>query len=286
VKSTWPFYFARQRVRVSTTAHRPRNYDHACCSRVRRPAATQASALHLHPRPRPSSGSRRRRSRVSRYRNPSAVGHQSRVLVLTDEASGTPDEELLRLVVQGDREAFIALYRRYEGFVHRFAYQMSGSEAVAEDITQETFLTLTRSAARYNAGLAKFSTYLYGIVRHLTRRRLWRDRMFVALPAGLTDRWKAREPSAEQALVEAASRQQTIERVRRAVLSLPPRYREVIVLCDLHGRGYADAAAIVGCAVGTVRSRLHRGRDLLRKKLELADESASIHRYGRDVNSD
>ena len=178
------------------------------------------------------------------------------------------DEDLLRLVSDGDRDAFVALYRRYQDVVYGFAFQMSGSQTAAEDITQETFLRLSRVAQRYRPRQARFSTYLYGMVRHLTRRRLRRDRVFVALGSRSVDTWSAREPLVEQSLVEAASKQQTIQRVRRAVLSLPPRYREVIVLCDLHGRGYAEAAAIIGCAVGTVRSRLHRGRDLLRQKLE------------------
>jgi RNA polymerase sigma-70 factor (ECF subfamily) len=181
--------------------------------------------------------------------------------------SGESDEELLRLIGDGDRDAFVALYRRYQHVVYGFAFQMCGSQTAAEDITQETFLGLGRAASRFRANEARFSTYLYGIVRHLTRRRLRRDRLFVAIGRGSADRWTAREPLVEQSLVDAASRQQTIQRVRRAVLSLPPRYREVIVLCDLHGRGYVEAAGIIGCAVGTVRSRLHRGRDLLRQKL-------------------
>lgn len=185
---------------------------------------------------------------------------------LTDD-SERPDDELLRLVAGGDRGALAALCRRYQDVIYGFAFQMSGREAVAEDIAQETFLVLVRGARRYNANQAKLSTYLYGIVRHLTRRRLRRDRIFVTLTGQNADRWRAREPLIEQSLVEAAATQQTIERVRRAVLSLPPRYREVVVLSDLHGRSYTEVATIIGCAVGTVRSRLHRGRDLLRQKL-------------------
>jgi RNA polymerase sigma-70 factor, ECF subfamily len=153
---------------------------------------------------------------------------------------------------------------------------MSGCEATAEDITQETFLALTRGARHYDAGQAKFTTYLYGMVRFLTRRRLRRDRVFATLTGANLDRWKAREPLVEQTLVEAASTQETIDRVRRAVLSLPARYREVVVLCDLHHRTYADTAAILGCSIGTVRSRLHRSRELLRKKLAPPNEMAGV----------
>ena len=195
---------------------------------------------------------------------------------MIDEPPGPPDDTLLMALGQGDRDAFVTLYRRYHEIVHRFAFQMSGSDTVAEDITQETFLALTSGARRYDASQAKFSTYLYGIVRHLTRRRLRRDRVFVTITGANADRWQASEPLVEQALVEAASAQQTIERVRRAVLSLPPRYREVVVLCDLHGKSYGDAAAIVGCSLGTVRSRLHRSRALLRQKLASATEVVGV----------
>jgi RNA polymerase sigma-70 factor (ECF subfamily) len=201
--------------------------------------------------------------------------------VLTDETPEPPDETLLRSVEHGDRDAFIALYGRYRDVVYRFAFHMSGSDTTAEDITQDTFLALTRGARRYDPSQARFTTYLYGMVRHLTRRRLRQDRVFATLTGMNPDRWTAREPLVEQALVEAASTQATIERVRRSVLSLPPRYREVVVLCDLHHRGYAEAAAIIGCSVGTVRSRLHRSRELLRRKLAPPDGIATVKRPHR-----
>jgi RNA polymerase sigma-70 factor, ECF subfamily len=181
------------------------------------------------------------------------------------------DEELLGLIAAGHREALGMLYGRYQDVVFRFAFQMSGNESVAEDIVQDTFLVMTRAAKRYRASDAQFSTYLYGIVRNLTRRRLRRDSRAWSLRSWGGLLWAAHQPSTEQSLVDQATAQQKVERVRRAVLSLPARYREVVVLCDLHGRNYADTAAIVGCPVGTIRSRLHRGRDLLREKLGLAN---------------
>jgi RNA polymerase sigma-70 factor (ECF subfamily) len=207
----------------------------------------------------------RRRERVSRFRSVSFGGHQSAASLLTEEP---PDEELLQsFVLSGDRTAFAALYGRYQDIVYRFAFQMSGRDSVAEDITQETFLTFAGAAHRYDAQQAKVATYLYGIVRNLTRRWLRRERLLVTLTGTDHDRWQAHEPLAEQALVENATKQETIERVRRAILNLPPRYREVVVLCDLHGTSYADAAAIIGCAEGTIASRLSRARNLLFEKL-------------------
>ena len=187
---------------------------------------------------------------------------------MTEEVFEIPDEDLLHSIAAGDREAFLMLYRRYQNLVHAFAFQLSGDESVADDVTQDTFLAVTRGAQRYDPARAKLSTYLYGTARNLTRRRLRRERIFVALTGWGIDRWEARESSIEQSMVDAAGRQAVVDRVRRAVRSLPIRYREVVALCDLQGRDYAEAAAIVGCAVGTIRSRLHRGRELLRQKLQ------------------
>src|SRR5687767_16011560 len=91
------------------------------------------------------------------------------------------DLDLIRRTAAGDREAFAALYRRHHAAVYRFARLMTGSGAVAEDVVQEVFLVLMRNASRYDASRATLSTYLYGVARHHTRRRLSRERRFVAL---------------------------------------------------------------------------------------------------------
>jgi RNA polymerase sigma-70 factor, ECF subfamily len=178
------------------------------------------------------------------------------------------DEELLRLIASGYGEALAVLYRRYQDMVFRFALHMGVSEPAAEDITQDTFLAVARGAKPHPDGDAKFSTYLYGIVRNLTRRRIRRESRFASLRHWIKHSLEAQAPPAEQVLVDDLTRQQTVDRVRRAVSSLPPRYREVVILCDLDNRDYAEVAAIVGCPVGTVRSRLSRARGLLAEKLD------------------
>ncbi len=187
---------------------------------------------------------------------------------MADVASGLPDADLLRLIATGDRDAFSALYHRYQGIVFRFALQMSGSDVVAADVTQDVFLmVLMRRADRYDPSQASLSTYLYGIARHMTRRRLRRERRFVTLGRETRTEPERPEPIVAGSALDDVVKQQRIEQVRRAIVSLPSRYREVIVLCDLHEHSYAEASAIIGCAVGTVRSRLHRGRSLLHDKL-------------------
>jgi RNA polymerase sigma-70 factor (ECF subfamily) len=171
----------------------------------------------------------------------------------------------MRRTAAGDRDAFEMLYRTHHATVYRFARLMTGSTAIAEDIVQEVFLSLMRAASRYDPARASLPTYLYGSARHHTRRRLLRDRLFVRLDDEAADLCLAvTTASADDEL----SRQRDVQHLRRAIVRLPARYREVVVLCDLQGVSYADAAQALGCAIGTVRSRLHRARHLLADKLQ------------------
>jgi RNA polymerase sigma-70 factor (ECF subfamily) len=179
------------------------------------------------------------------------------------------DELLARRTAAGDREAFAALYRRHHGSVYRFARLMTGSAAAAEDVVQEVFLVLMKDAARYDGARASLSTYLFGVARRHTRRRLLRERRFVPIETAGSDKaWLAASDA-------AAEHEQACElqRLRAAILSLPSRYREVVILCELEGLTYESAAATIGCALGTVRSRLHRARQLLATKLRRSGAS-------------
>jgi RNA polymerase sigma-70 factor, ECF subfamily len=193
----------------------------------------------------------------------------------TESFCDLADAELVRLVASGDRTALGALFVRFREKVFRFAFQMSGDVMLSEDITQETFIVLIRSAAKYRS-TARVSTYLYGVVRNVTLKRLHRERRIVRIADRIRHVFRSDAPPEQEALIEATTRRERIERVRRAVLSLPPRYREIVVLCDLHGHDYEEAAAVIGCPVGTVRSRLHRGRHLLRGKLARVGVGADI----------
>jgi RNA polymerase sigma-70 factor (ECF subfamily) len=116
---------------------------------------------------------------------------------------------------------------------------------------------------------------LYGVARNVTRNRLRRDRRFVALdtvsldtvPAGTAA--ATRSPASDDPC-DAASRAEQRALLRRTVLSLPSRYREVIILSDVHGLAYAESARILRVPVGTVRSRLSRGRQMLAARLDAA----------------
>ncbi len=162
----------------------------------------------------------------------------------------------------GDEGAFVALYRRRQGGVYRFALHMSGSESTAEDVTQEVFLTLIRDAGRFDARRGSVAAFLYGIARNFVLR--WLDRE-PPRPAAEEDE----RPTAESGPLDLLTKAETIESVRSAVVSLPLHYREVVVLCELQEMDYAQAAAALGCAVGTVRSRLHRARGILAERLAI-----------------
>jgi RNA polymerase sigma-70 factor (ECF subfamily) len=171
------------------------------------------------------------------------------------------DAALVARIAAGDAGAFGDLYRRRRGDVFRFALHMTGSPAAAEDVAQDVFLAVMRSAARYDPSRATAVIWLCGIARNCVRQRLDRERPFQPLPPTPAERRGATGPDPQYG-ADAGN-----ERLRRMVLSLPVQYREAVVLCDLQELSYADAAAAMGCGVGTVRSRLHRGRELLAAKL-------------------
>lgn len=183
------------------------------------------------------------------------------------------DDQLLRRIIAGEEDSFVCFYRRWQARIFRFALHMSGSASVAEDVAQETFMSVIRDASRFDPALGTASAYLFGIARNQVLRRLEKDRMLVPFPepdeAPLESRAKSNGNGHHATSVQPVdlARKQTVEHVREAVLSLPSHYREVVVLCDLQEMSYDEAAAALNCAIGTVRSRLHRARTLLAAKL-------------------
>jgi RNA polymerase sigma-70 factor, ECF subfamily len=171
------------------------------------------------------------------------------------------DEELFERAQGGEEEAFTCLYRRRQAGVYRFALRMSGSEAVAEDVTQETFLALLRDGRRYSPKRGSVAAYLLGIGRNQVLRRLKRD------GPRAPETTQGEPVSGAKGPLDELTRDESIEAIRSAVLGLPAHYREVVALCDLEEVSYEGAAAVLGCAVGTVRSRLHRAHGLLAERL-------------------
>jgi RNA polymerase sigma-70 factor (ECF subfamily) len=185
------------------------------------------------------------------------------------------DDELLRLMLEGDAAAFETLYERRQAGVYRFALRMSGSQSVAEDVTQDVFIALMRDGWQYDSSRGSLAAYLYGMARNRVLRRLERDRSFVSM----TDEAEEDDLTMSEKFITRVdplaelTRNEVIDSVRQAILALPAHYREVVVLCNLQEMNYEDAASIIGCPVGTVRSRLHRARTMLIEKLQTSKEA-------------
>ena len=186
--------------------------------------------------------------------------------------SDLSDTELLRSMLAGDDEALTLLYRRRQAGVYRFALQMSGSKSIAEDVTQEVFLFLMREGNVFDPTRGSVSAFLFGVARNYVLRRLRVEQLLAPLNDDSDDDIPVLQAGTDLCPLEDLTRAETIESVRKAVLSLPAKYREVVVLCELQDVSYGETAEILGCAIGTVRSRLHRARALLLAKLRPVGE--------------
>jgi len=168
------------------------------------------------------------------------------------------DARLLNRARRGDEHAFSQLFAAHQRSIFRYAAYMCGTDA-ADDVVQDTFLALLRQSSREDAPAGTIGGYLFGIARHLVLKRLGvRQEEFVE-DIGVVSAALVAE---DARVLDDLSRAETIETVRAAVRSLSPAYREVIVLCELQEMDYAEAAALIECPIGTVRSRLHRARAL------------------------
>src|SRR5690242_3263982 len=153
--------------------------------------------------------------------------------------------------------------REHADRVYRLAYRLSGNRADAEDLTQETFVRVFKSLAEYTPGT--FEGWLHRITTNLFLdmvRRRQRIR-FDALPDDAGDRLASNAAGPEQAYAEM----HLDPEIQRALDALPADFRAAVVLCDLEELSYEEIAATLGIKVGTVRSRIHRGRVLLREAL-------------------
>jgi RNA polymerase sigma-70 factor (ECF subfamily) len=180
------------------------------------------------------------------------------------------DDVLLRRVAKGDEEAFTLLYRRHQAAMYRFALRMTGSAWAAEEILQDVFVILVRDPKKYDAARGTLGGFLYGVTRNRVLKYLER------LPREIPLEEKNEDGSGSGIVLQDAStpaiwaeKRERMRQVRAAVLDLPTEFREAVVLCELEEMSYEEAAKMAGCPIGTIRSRLHRGRALLMAKLEM-----------------
>jgi RNA polymerase sigma-70 factor (ECF subfamily) len=172
--------------------------------------------------------------------------------------------DLLRRAGRGDEAAFLTLYERHRTPVFRFACRVLGSAAQAEDVTQECFLSVLRRPEAFQAERASLRTYLYAITRHLSWQHLRRSGLETTveeLPEIAPEGTETAEPLRRILEGEAAAA------VRRAVGMLPPLQREAIVLFEYQEMSLTEIAIVCDTDVGTIKARLHRARERLRREL-------------------
>jgi RNA polymerase sigma-70 factor (ECF subfamily) len=177
---------------------------------------------------------------------------------------GRFEAELLVRASRGDEPAFLTLYERHRGPVFRFACRLLGSAAQAEDVTQECFLSVLRRPRAFQADRASLRTYLCAIARHLAWQHLRRSGFETTvedLPESPCAEAEMAEPFRH--VVEGEIR----SAVRAAVDDLSPLQREAIVLFEYEGLNLAEIALVCDTDVGTVKARLHRARERLRRAL-------------------
>ncbi len=175
------------------------------------------------------------------------------------------DVRLLAEIAAGAETAFVDLYRRRHNDVYRFAFAMARSRSFAQDVMQEVFLNVLENAGRFDRAKGSVRAWLFGCARHVTLDRLRLER-----------RWTGELPP-EGALFDGDERllaDQRVERLHAALARLPVEYREALVLVELQELSYAEAAAVLQCPIGTVRSRLHRGRSALAAMLDERAQAA------------
>lgn len=177
------------------------------------------------------------------------------------------EDELIANARRGDGEAFSGLVLRYQDMVYNVAYRILGDEQDAADATQDAFLSAYQAMSKFRGG--SFKGWLLRIVTNASYDCLRRARRqpAVSLDEGEQVDWHECLPDPGERPEESAERRDLSRRIQRALMVLAPKHRVVLVLVDLQGLSYAEAAHILRVPLGTVRSRLSRGRRVLRDQL-------------------
>ncbi|MDX6718079.1 MAG: hypothetical protein QOJ63_333 [Solirubrobacteraceae bacterium] len=175
------------------------------------------------------------------------------------------DEDLMQLVRRGEAQAFEVVYERHCSAAFSLAYRMCGTRAAAEDVVQESFLSLWRSGARYDRARGSVRTWVLGIVHNRAidslRRSVVHDRRR-ASDEGIEERFEARERTD----VEVARLSES-EEIRQALLTLPAEQSRVIELAYFGGFTQSEIATMIDTPIGTVKGRMRLGLEKMRAQL-------------------
>lgn len=181
------------------------------------------------------------------------------------------EARLARMALKGDQQAFAEIVGLYQDKLYHMAFRMLSNRQEAEDVVQETFLRVYRNLDRYDESM-KFSTWIYRIATNLCIDRLRKRKPSYSLDAESTDHegldGYSMIPSDDRTPESEALLSETQAIVQQAIETLPPKYKSVMVLRYLHDLSLQEIGDVLGMPVTTVKTRVHRGREFMRKRLE------------------
>ena len=185
---------------------------------------------------------------------------------------GSIEEKLIKKTAKGDRDAFAELVELYKDKVYQVSYRMLGNAQEAEDVAQETFLRVYANIGNYDPSY-KFSTWIYRIATNLCIDHLRKRKQVYSLDRELEgtdgldwhDRLADQGPNPEESLLTGELQGQ----VQEAIESLTPKYRSIITLRYIEDLSLNEISEVLKLPVSTIKTRIHRGREALRKKLNL-----------------
>jgi RNA polymerase sigma-70 factor (ECF subfamily) len=191
----------------------------------------------------------------------------------------TTDERLLQQAGEGDQAAFLELYDRYREPIFRFAYRLLGSVEIAEDVTHDCFLSLIRKRENFRPERASLKTYLYAAARNLALKHFRNQ----GREAGMDEVTHEPQDSPRRGPLRRLLDEELATHVKEAVFSLPPLQREALILFEYEGLSLSEVAEIAGTDVGSIKARLYRAREGLRRFLRPYMENNQELNSGREI---
>ena len=203
---------------------------------------------------------------------------------MTDNPASPPtDEELIFNFQQGDIHAFEEIVRRYKNPLYNFTNRLLGDSIFSEDIVQETFLRVYRNKHRYHQ-IAKFSTWIYTIASNLAKTELRRRkiRKFFSISSKGTDERDYDLPDLGTDVEKEIDGVLKNEIILKEINALPAHFRQAVLLRDVQDLSYDEISVILSVPLGTVKSRVNRGRGRLQKKLRFLISEESEGERGKE----
>jgi RNA polymerase sigma-70 factor (ECF subfamily) len=186
---------------------------------------------------------------------------------------------LLQQAGEGDQAAFLELYDRYREPIFRFAYRLLGSVEIAEDVTHDCFLSLIRKPENFRPERASLKTYLYAAARNLALKHFRNQ----GRESGMDEVTHEPQDSPRRGPLRRLLDEELATHVKEAVFSLPPLQREALILFEYEGLSLSEVAEIAGTDVGSIKARLYRAREGLRRFLRPYMENNQELNSGREI---